>query len=74
MGFKKTRTVFCLSLSHEHLARDLADYTVSVCQIEPLVVALEHFYDEVHLLAQEWRSPLITGHRGEPKCLASPYG
>lgn len=37
----------------------------SVCQIESLVASWEHSYNEVHLLACEWRSTLITGQRGE---------
>lgn len=67
IGFKKPKTVFCLYLSHEHLARDLAGYTASACQVEPLIVSLEHPYLEVHM------STLITGQRGELKCLLSPY-
>lgn len=43
----------------------------SVCQSESLVVSLEHFYNDIHLLACEWWSTLITGQTGALKCQAN---
>lgn len=71
-GFLTTRTVFCLSLSHKHLARNLEAYTASVSNWT-ISVSLEQSYNVLHLLAHEWKSTLIPRQKGL-KCLPSRYG
>lgn len=70
-GFLKKNKDCILFITKPQTFGERPGHLHSVCQSESLVVSLEHFYNDIHLLACEWWSTLITGQTGALKCQAN---